>query len=92
MPLCVTVPPLVDRALANGGIDTLRDIARRLSTVGGTATKENVETQGDWSKRATFEQLENAGLIEMQRGHGNLVNITMTEAGWALTGGKPLWM
>jgi hypothetical protein len=75
------VQSLEVRALANGGLETLQDIARRKSTIGGRATTQNVKTRSNSSRRAIFESLENAGLIEANMGYQMSCEIILTDAG-----------
>lgn len=89
--LAAYVPPLPDRALADGGLDLVHEIAERLSTVGGRATAHVLRRNHPNRVTGMLLALENAGFAVITMGLANHGYVTLTDAGWAIAGGKPTW-
>lgn len=94
-----TIPPIEERALAHPlAAEVIRYIASRTEHK-IDVRMANIET---WIKRhgraicdktisPAIAALEIAGYIELiDRGNGSILRLT--EKGWRLNGGKPLWM
>jgi hypothetical protein len=99
MTLTVDIPPLTERALSEYGATLLAMIAeteRNLGTptikAAATRIKRRVPVpHADHYFYNVAYGLENAGLLEIRDG-GSIGTITrLTDAGWQLAGGKPLW-
>lgn len=101
-PLSATrpVPTLEARAIAGEGLDVLRALRKAqlslLSAVPLAAVQQRLSGSAlpHGSTWNALERLHNAGLIEARRAYtaASPPLWALTETGWAMVGGKPIWM
>jgi len=86
--------PIRERALSGPGAAVLKAVAETQAGLGAatiSAVKRRAKTSEHEAHMALLA-LDAARLIVFDSGFGNYMRATMTDAGWAIVGGKPLWM